>query len=88
VHTSRKVHGWVERYQAEVRLVYLPPYSPELNPGEFLNQDVKANAAGRWRPSTRGQMMGNLRSYLRSTQKSQDVVRRYFHAAPVCYAAA
>ena len=88
VHTSRKVHGWAERHQAEVRLVYLPPYSPELNPGEFLNQDVKANAAGRWRPSTRGQMMGNLRSYLRSTQKSQDVVRRYFHAAPVCYAAA
>ena len=88
VHTSRKVHGWVERYQAEVRLVYLPPYRPELNPGEFLNQDVKANAAGRWRPSTRGPMMGNLRSYLRSTQKSQDVVRRYFHAASVCYAAA
>jgi transposase len=88
VHTSRKVRGWMDRHQAEVRLVYLPPYSPELNPGEFLNQDVKANAAGRWRPSTRGQMMGNLRSYLRSTQKSQDVVRRYFHAAPVCYAAA
>jgi transposase len=88
VHTSRKVRGWVDRHQAEVRLVYLPPYSPELNPGEFLNQDVKANAAGRWRPSTRGQMMGNLRSYLRSTQKSQDVVRPYFHAAPVCYAAA
>jgi hypothetical protein len=24
----------------------------------------------------------------RAVQKSQDVVRRYFHAAPVCYAAA
>jgi transposase len=88
VHTSGKGRGWVDRHQAEVRLVYLPPYSPELNPGESLNQDVKAKAAGRWRPSTRGQMMGNLRSYLRSTQKSQDMVRRYFHAAPVCYAAA
>jgi transposase len=88
VHLSRKVRWWVGCHHAEIRLIYLPPYSPELNPGEFLNQEVKANAAGRWRPSTRGQMMGNLRSYLRSTQKSQDVVRRYFHAAPVCYAAA
>ena len=88
VHISKKVRAWVERHQAQIRLVYLPPYSPELNPGEFLNQDVKSNAAGRWRPSTKEQMMGNLRSYLRSTQKCQDVVRRFFHAAPVRYAAA
>lgn len=88
VHTSRKVRWWVERHQAEIRLIYLPPYSPELNPGEFLNQDVKTNAAGRWRPRTQGKMMDNLRSYLRSTQKCQDLVRRFFHAEPVRYAAA
>jgi transposase len=88
VHTSRKVRAWVERHQSEIRLIHLPPYSPELNPPEFLNQDVKTNAAGRWRPSTKGQLIGNLRSYLRSTQKCQDVVRRFFHAAPVRYATA
>jgi transposase len=88
VHISRKVRASVERHQGEIRLIYLPPYSPELNPGEFLNQDVKANAAGRYRPSTKGKMMGNLRSYLRSTQKCQDVVRRFFDALPVRYAAA
>jgi hypothetical protein len=59
-----------------------------LNPGEFLNQDVKTNAAGRWRPSTQGKMMDNLRSYLWSTQKCQDLVRRFVHATPVRYAAA
>jgi transposase len=88
VHTSRKVHRWVERHQTEIRLIYLPAYSPELNPGEFLNQDVKTNAVGRWRPSTKRKMMGNLRSYLRSTQKCQDVVRGFFKATPVRYAAA
>jgi transposase len=88
VHISRKVRAWVERHQDEIRLIYLPPYSPELNPGEFLNQDVKSNAASRQRPRTKGQMMGNLRGYLRSTQKFPDVVRRFFHAAPVRYAAA
>ena len=88
VHTSRKVRAWVERRQAEIRLIYPPPYSTELNPPEFLNQDVKTNAAGRWRPSTKGKLIGNLRSYLRSTQRRQDLVRRFFLAAPVRYAAA
>jgi transposase len=88
VHISKKVRAWVDRHHGEIRLVYLPPYSPELNPGEFLNQDVKTNGAGRQRPSARVQLMGNLRSYLRSTQKFPDVVRRFFHAAPVRYAAA
>ena len=88
MHTSRKVRRWVERHQAEIRLIYLPPYSPELNPGEFLNQDVKTNTAGRWRPRTQPKMMDNLRSYLRSTQKCQGVVRSFFKAAPVRYAAA
>ena len=88
VHTSRKVRRWVERHQSEIRLIYLPPYSPELNPGEFLNQDVKTTTAGRWRPRTQPKMMDNLRSYLRSTQKCQGVVRSFFKAAPVRYAAA
>lgn len=55
---------------------------------EYLTQGVKNNAAGRWRPRTQRKMMDNLRSYLRSTQKCQDVVRRFFHAEPVRYAAA
>ena len=88
VHTSRKVQWWVECHQEEIRLVYLPPYSPALNPGEYLNQEVKSDAAGRWGPRTQRKMMDNLRSYLRSTQKCQDVVRRFFHAEPVRYAAA
>ena len=25
VHISRKVRAWVERHQAEIRLIYLPP---------------------------------------------------------------
>jgi hypothetical protein len=53
---------------------------PRLNPGQFLNQDVKTNAAGRWRPSTQGKMMDNLRSYVWNTQKCQDVARRFVHA--------
>ena len=88
VHVSEAVALWVERHQDRIRLIYLPAYSPELNPGEYLNQDVKANTVGRQRAKNKGQLMRNLRSYLRSTQKRPDVVRRFFHARQVRYAAA
>jgi hypothetical protein len=39
---------------AGMLLHVLPGYSPELNPVELLNHDVKANAAGRRRPPLGG----------------------------------
>jgi hypothetical protein len=44
---------------------------------------MKTNAVRRWRTKTKGQLMRNLRSYLRSTQECSDVVQRFFHAGPV-----
>jgi hypothetical protein len=86
--SSEAVAEWVDQHQDRIQLIHLPAYSPELNPGEYLNQDVKTNAVGRWGARTKGQLMRNLRSYLRSTQKCPDVVQRFFHAGPVHYAAA
>jgi DDE superfamily endonuclease len=87
-HVSIAVAQWMEKHQDRIRLIHLPAYSPELNPGEYLNRGVKTNAVGRWRPRTKGQLMRNLRGYLRSTQQCPDVVRRFFHAESVQYAAA
>ena len=64
----------------------MPAYSPDLNPDEFLNNDVKANAVGRRRASSREDMMADVRGYLRSTQKRPDVVQSYFRAPSVQYA--
>jgi transposase len=46
-HRGREVARWVGEQEGRIRLAYLPSYSPELNPAEFLNNDVKANASGR-----------------------------------------
>ena len=40
VHVAEVVAEWVERHKERIRLIHLPAYSPELNPGEYLNQDV------------------------------------------------
>ena len=87
VHRSRKVKSWVKDNEERLRLVFLPSYSPELNPDELLNQDVKSNALGRQRPDNQTELMGKVRSYLRSRQCKPDIVANYFQGRHVQYAA-
>jgi transposase len=87
VHKSRRVKKWVESNRERIMLFYLPAYSPELNPDEMLNNDVKSNAVGRRRFDSKNEMRLNVRCYLMSTQKMPSVVANYFHAESVRYAA-
>jgi len=87
VHRSRAVKRWLASHGEDLRLFYLPWYSPELNPDEFLNQDVKGNAVGRRRPQDEEHMVNGVRSYLHSTQKQPHIVRSYFQKETVRYAA-
>lgn len=87
VHLSAAVKRWLAGHAKRLQLFFLPGYSPDLNPDEFLNQDVKSNALGRRRPATRSEMIADVRSYLRSTQRQPTIVKSYFHAESVRYAA-
>lgn len=87
VHRAAAVRDWLDQNHARIRLFFLPAYSPDLNPDEYLNQDVKSNAVGRQRPRDADEMIANVRGYLRGTQRQPELVARYFHAEPVRYAA-
>ena len=87
VHRSRQVKRWVYRHRKRIRMFFLPGYSPQLNPDELLNQDVKTNAVGQNRPKNQPEMMQQVRSYLRSTQRRPQVVKNYFKHKDVQYAA-
>ena len=43
VHHAKKVQKWVEKHKDRIEIFFLPPYSPEHNPDEYMNQDVKAH---------------------------------------------
>lgn len=64
VHVAAKVKKWFKKNKERIQVFYLPSYSPDLNPDEKLNQDVKSNAVGWCRPHDQNQMMRNVRSYL------------------------
>jgi transposase len=88
VHRAKLVQAWREQHKAELEIVYLPTYSPELNPGEMLNQDVKSNALGSRRSKSVVEMKADIRGYLFSTQKRPDVIQNFFQERHVRYAMA
>jgi transposase len=87
VHKSRAARRWLAEHAEQIRIFRLPSYSPELNPDELLNQDVKSNALGRVRPANVHEMMSNVRAYLRITQARPRLVQNYFRERHVQYAA-
>lgn len=47
VHKAKILRPWHVEHAHEIELFFLPSYSPDLNPDEILNHDLKANAVGR-----------------------------------------
>lgn len=87
-HRARLVKDWVAERPELIELHFLPGYSPELNPAECLNQDVKTNALGKRRPVTVDELKDDVRRFLFSCQRRPAKVARYFHERHVKYAAA
>ena len=87
VHRSKAVRDWVDQNRERISLYQLPGYSPDLNPDELLNNEIKPNALGRQSTVDREEMVAGVRGYLRSRQKTSEVVMRYFQHPSVAYAA-
>lgn len=47
VHRSKVVKEWVEKSQDKIALFFLPSYSTEMNPDEYLNCDLKQGLSAR-----------------------------------------
>ena len=87
VHRSRRVREWVAGRPERLRLFFLPPYCPELNPTEYLNNAVKETVPRVRRARDRDELAAQLRVYLRVVQQRPRMAQRFFEAAPVAYAA-
>jgi transposase len=86
-HVARKTKKWLEAHTDSIEVFFLPGYSPDLNPDEFLNHDIKVNAVAKKRPRNLTTLMRNLRSALMKRQKNPEMVQAYFRAPTVRYAA-
>jgi transposase len=87
-HRAKMTQAFIESTKGKLRLFFLPPYSPELNPDELVWNDVKNNGVGRATICTPQDLERAVQSRLRRFQKNPDRVRALFQEKHVRYAAA
>ena len=85
VHRSRAVKSWLQRHRDKIELILLPSYSPELNPVEYLNGDVKQSVHSAPPTQNLKALKKGLQRVLRKVQKMPQRVLRYFQHPAVAY---
>lgn len=87
VHRSNAVQHWLQEHRNRIEMHFLPSYSPQLNPAEYLNCDVKQGVHSK--PPTRNlsQLKQRLRSHLFKLQKLPTRIVKYFKHPFIAYAA-
>jgi transposase len=87
VHHSKLVRHWLEEHKEQIELFFLPSYSPELNPDEYLNCDLKAGVHSGVPARSKDQLKKKTISHLRMIQKKPERVKKYFEHPKIAYAA-
>jgi transposase len=85
-HRAKSVARFVAAQEGQLALFFLPPYSPELNPDEYVWNDLKAHGTGRQMITSLGQLRQMILSHMRQLQKLPALVRSFFHAPTTRYA--
>jgi transposase len=87
VHHSKPVQEWLAKHANQIEVFYLPSYSPELNPDELFNSDLKQRVTKAAPARTKIALTRTAIGALLSIQKQPDRVERYFEHKDVAYAA-
>ena len=87
VHHAKPVKTWLAEHADAIEVFYLPSYSPELNPDEMANADIKQAVTKLVPTRTKMQLVKATAKHLRSVQRQPERIRKYFDHAPVRYAA-
>ncbi|MCO5247435.1 MAG: IS630 family transposase [Chitinophagales bacterium] len=87
VHHSKIVKEWVERNKEKIALYYLPSYSPERNPDEYLNCDLKQGMSAKKSPKNKETLQNNVQNHMEMLSVSPQRVMKYFEHRDIQYAA-
>ena len=86
-HHSKAIEKWLKEHKDEIEVFYLPSYSPELNPDEYLNCDLKIGVHSKTPARTESELKTKAISHLRMLQKKPKRVKKYFEHPKIAYAA-
>ena len=78
VHHSKAVTEWVEDHKAQISLFHLPPYAPEYNPDEYLNNDLKRAIGTQAAVKTIQELEDNTNDFMQTLSDKPEHVQSYF----------
>ena len=89
VHHGKSVKQWLaaDNNRQRIELFHLPPYSPELNPDERLNSDLKGQIRSGPVAFSKSEVKRKIRSGMKIIQSTPARVRKYFEDPKIAYAA-
>jgi len=87
VHDAAAVAAWLEQHRARIEMFSLPRRAPELNPDEYLNNDLKSHIHAERMPETRPELQSNLQRFMTKLQGLPERVKSYFQHPKAQYAA-
>ena len=87
VHHSKPVKKWAEEHKEQIELFYLPSYSPELNPEERLNADLKHTISTKVPARTKAKLRNAATAHMTELEQSPERIKAFFQDPKVRYAA-
>ena len=89
VHHAKIVKEWLVKKEnkKKIEVFFLTAYSPEFNPDEYLNCDLKAGVHSKPPARDGDKLKKKVRAHMKKLQKSPERVRKYFKHPKIAYAA-
>ena len=87
VHHSKIIKQWEEENKEVIALFFLPSYSPEKNPDEYLNCDLKQGLSAKKSPKDKDTLQNNVQEHMNMLQNAPERVAKYFKHKDIQYAA-
>ncbi|WTT48770.1 IS630 family transposase [Streptomyces zaomyceticus] len=84
-HRSKAVRAWLAGHKDQVELHFLPSYSPELNPDELVNADLKRSLPHTHRARNQAELAAETRRFFHRRQRQPHIIRGYFGGPHVRY---
>jgi len=87
VHHSKVAKQWIKDNYNKIEVFYLPSYSPEKNPDEYLNCDLKYGLSDNPAPRNQEQLKKNVQDHMNMLCENKQRIKKYFNHEDIKYAA-
>jgi transposase len=85
VHHGKIVKKWLDKHKKRIELFFLPPYAPEYNPDEYLNNALKHDVHSGVNPRSKADIHTKVHSFMRRLQHDTDKGKAFFRHPKLNY---